>query len=60
MEKLQVQTDKGWAFVFCFIGKKLETTDNRDHALPRKCPELAGRILEEFERDFPERKFRLA
>jgi hypothetical protein len=61
MEKLQVMTQGGWAYVLCAIGKrKVEITEERRHALPRKCPELADQILREFEKDFPGNKFRLA
>jgi hypothetical protein len=60
MEKLQVLTDEGWELVICYVGKRIETTKDRAHALPRKCPELAHAILEEFERGFPDLRFRLA
>ncbi len=59
MRKLQVLTAQGWAFVLCFVGKSIETTADRAKALPRNCPELADRIVAEFEKDFPDQKFRL-
>ncbi|WP_330565838.1 hypothetical protein [Pseudomonas yamanorum] len=61
MEKLQVMTQGGWAYVLCAIGKrKVEITEDRRHGLPRNCPDLASQILREFEKDFPDKKFRLA
>lgn len=59
MQKLQVLTDQGWAFVLCFVGKRIEITADRAQALPRNCPELANSILSEFEKDFPDKQFRL-
>ena len=59
MQKLQVLTDQGWAFVLCFVGKRIETTTDRAKALPRNCPDLADRTLAEFEKDFPDQQFRL-
>ncbi|WP_122365849.1 hypothetical protein [Pseudomonas syringae group genomosp. 3] len=60
MQKLQVLTAHGWAFVLCFVGKRIETTDDRAKALPRNCPDLADSILAEFEEDFPDQQFRLS
>ncbi|MDY7559919.1 hypothetical protein QN366_05045 [Pseudomonas sp. CCC3.2] len=59
MQKLQVMTDDGWTYVACMIGKRIETTSEPKHGLPRNCPELAHGILSEFEKDFPDREFRL-
>ncbi|SEQ26855.1 hypothetical protein SAMN03159444_01375 [Pseudomonas sp. NFACC02] len=60
MEKLQVLTERGWELVVGYVGQHIETTPNRVDALPRKHPDIAHRILEEFQKDFPNREFRLA
>lgn len=60
MRKLQVQTDKGWAYVLAFRldNQKLLTTSDPGRALP-SSGQLSPLDLEFFQLQFPDKAFRL-
>ena len=61
MKKLQINTPEGWKYVFCYVGGKVITLDDRDKAKALPSKAWMGEVdLAFFSNKFGNSEFKIA